>query len=212
MDLLLEYNWELFIAAEVLSVLALLLFGISRYWLIQGRTSYLFIGLFLLLLVLEALLGLYVYQQTGEISTFLIIITLFVLYACTFGIFDFIRLDRWMRSKIGKLRGVELLTDKDYRMIERTKDSKYKAKKYRLSSTIHLIVFFAGQYLLWSWGTSGLDEIISYASDLSWIEDGDFRNSPYQNDAMFAVGTIWGIVFVADFLYSWSYTLFPSSK
>ncbi|MEY8749321.1 hypothetical protein [Alkalicoccobacillus gibsonii] len=212
MDLLLEYNWELFIAAEVLSVLALLLFGISRYWFIQGRTSYLFIGLFLLLLVLEALLGLYVYQQTGEISTFLIIITLFVLYACTFGIFDFIRLDRWMRSKIGKLRGVELLTDKDYRMIERTKDPKYKAKKYRLSSTIHLIVFFAGQYLLWSWGTSGLDEMISYASDLSWIEDGDFRNSPYQNDAMFAVGTIWGIVFVADFLYSWSYTLFPSSK
>lgn len=212
MDLLLEYNWELFIAAEVLSVLALLLFGISRYWFIQGRTSYLFIGLFLLLLVLEALLGLYVYQQTGEISTFLIIITLFVLYACTFGIFDFIRLDRWMRSKIGKLRGVELLTDKDYRMIERTKDPKYKAKKYRLSSTIHLIVFFAGQYLLWSWGTSGLDEIISYASDLSWIEDGDFRYSPYQNEAMFAVGTIWGIVFVADFLYSWSYTLFPSSK
>ncbi|MEN0641964.1 hypothetical protein MKY91_02160 [Alkalicoccobacillus gibsonii] len=212
MDLLLEYNWELFIAAEVLSVLALLLFGISRYWFIQGRTSYLFIGLFLLLLVLEALLGLYVYQQTGEISTFLIIITLFVLYACTFGIFDFIRLDRWMRSKIGKLRGVELLTDKDYRMIERTKDPKYKAKKYRLSSTTHLIVFFAGQYLLWSWGTSGLDEMISYASDLSWIEDGDFRNSPYQNDAMFAVGTIWGIVFVADFLYSWSYTLFPSSK
>lgn len=212
MDLLLEYNWELFIAAEVLSVLALLLFGISRYWFIQGRTSYLFIGLFLLLLVLEALLGLYVYQQTGEISTFLIIITLFVLYACTFGIFDFIRLDRWMRSKIGKLRGVELLTDKDYRMIERTKDPKYKAKKYRISSTIHLIVFFAGQYLLWSWETSGLDEMISYASDLSWIEDGDFRNSPYQNDAMFAVGTIWGIVFVADFLYSWSYTLFPSSK
>lgn len=212
MDLLLEYNWELFIAAEVLSVLALLLFGISRYWFIQGRTSYLFIGLFLLLLVLEALLGLYVYQQTGKISTFLIIITLFVLYACTFGIFDFIRLDRWMRSKIGKLRGVELLTDKDYRMIERTKDPKYKAKKYRISSTIHLIVFFAGQYLLWSWGTSGLDEMISYASDLSWIEDGDFRNSPYQNDAMFAVGTIWGIVFVADFLYSWSYTLFPSGK
>lgn len=212
MDLLLEYNWELFIAAEVLSVLALLLFGISRYWFIQGRTSYLFIGLFLLLLVLEALLGLYVYQQTGEISTFLIIIMLFVLYACTFGIFDFIRLDRWMRSKIGKLRGVELLTDKDYRMIERTKDPKYKAKKYRISSTIHLIVFFAGQFLLWSWGTSGLDEMIGYASDLSWIEDGDFRNSPYQNDAMFAVGTIWGIVFVADFLYSWSYTLFPSSK
>ncbi|MEK4563458.1 hypothetical protein MKX54_02065 [Alkalihalobacillus sp. FSL R5-0424] len=212
MNFLLQYNWELFIAAEVLSVVALLLFGFTRYWFIQGRTSYLFIGLFLLLLVLEALLGLYVYQQTGEISTFLIIITLFVLYACTFGIFDFLRLDRWMRSKIGKLRGVELLTEKDYKRIERSKDPKYKAKKYRISSTIHLIVFFAGQFLLWSWGTSGLDEMIGYASDLSWIEDGHYENSPYQNEAMFAVGTIWGIVFVADFLYSWSYTLFPSNK
>ncbi|WYP26920.1 hypothetical protein NSQ54_02055 [Alkalihalobacillus sp. FSL W8-0930] len=212
MNFLLQYNWELFIAAEVLSVVALLLFGVTRYWFIQGRTSYLFIGLFLLLLVLEALLGLYVYQQTGEISTFLIIITLFVLYACTFGIFDFIRLDRWMRTKIGKLRGVELLTDKDYKRIERSKDPKYKAKKYRISSTIHLIVFFAGQFLLWSLGTSGLDEMIGYASDLSWIEDGHYENSPYQNEAMFAVGTIWGIVFVADFLYSWSYTLFPSNK
>lgn len=117
-----------------------------------------------------------------------------------------------MRSKIGKLRGVELLTEKDYKRIERSKDPKYKAKKYRISSTIHLIVFFAGQFLLWSWELSGLDEMIGYASDLSWIEDGHYENSPYQNEAMFAVGTIWGIVFVADFLYSWSYTLFPSNK
>ncbi|MFK3937439.1 hypothetical protein ACI2JA_07975 [Alkalihalobacillus sp. NPDC078783] len=212
MNFLLQYYWELFIAAEVLSVVALLLFGVTRYWFIQGRTSYIFIGSFLLLLLFEALLGIYVYQQTGEISTFLIIITLFVLYACTFGIFDFIRLDRWMRIKIGKLRGVELLTDKDYKRIERSKDPKYKAKKYRISSTIHLIAFFAGQFLLWSWGTSGLDEMIGYATDLSWLEDQNYENSPYQNEAMFAVGTIWGIVFVADFLYSWSYTLFPSSK
>lgn len=70
MNFLLQYNWELFIAAEVLSVVALLLFGFTRYWFIQGRTSYLFIGLFLLLLVLEALLGLYVYQQTGRFQPF----------------------------------------------------------------------------------------------------------------------------------------------
>ncbi|BBU39205.1 hypothetical protein APP_14970 [Aeribacillus pallidus] len=63
-----------------------------------------------ILLKAEARLGLYVCQQTGEISTFLIVITIFVIYACTFGISDFIR----SRSiKIGQLRGVELLTDEE---------------------------------------------------------------------------------------------------
>ena len=61
-------------------------------------------------------MGYWVYQVTGEISTILIIITIFVLYACTFGIYDFLKLDRWMRRKIGEWRGVELLTEKDYRI------------------------------------------------------------------------------------------------
>lgn len=48
-----------------------------------------------------------------------------------------------------------------------------------------------------------------YLSDFSWIEKGVAKESPYPNDVTFGIGIIWGIVFIADFIYSWSYTLFP---
>ncbi|MFD2043123.1 hypothetical protein ACFSTA_02245 [Ornithinibacillus salinisoli] len=212
MDMILNYNWELFITAEILSLVALILFCIFRYFFNKQRLSIVFIFLFLFLLVLEALLGLYVYTHTGEISSFLIIIAIFIIYACTFGVFDFIRLDRWMRGKIGKLRGVELLTPKDYEIMERNKDPKYIAKKYRISSFIHLVIFVIGQSIFWIIGTDSIAEMKSYITDFSWLENGVSEGTPYPNDTIFSIGVIWGIVFIVDFIYSWSYTLFPNKK
>lgn len=212
MDVILDYNWELFIFLEVLSLGCLILFGIFRYFLKKPRFSILFILLFLFLLMIEGLLGLYVYRQTGEISTFQIIIIIFIIYAFTFGILDFIKLDRWMRKKIGKLRGVELLTAKDYEIIEKNKNPKYIAKKYRISAYIHFILFITAQAVLWGMGTESLAEIKMYLSDFSWLGHGNSKESPYQNDAAFAIGVIWGIVFIADVINSWSYTLFPKNR
>lgn len=209
MDFILDYHWNIFITIEILSLISLLLFGVFRYFFSKRRFSLVFIASFLGLLFIEALLGLYVYLQTGEISTFLIIIMVFLVYACTFGIVDFIRLDRWMRDKIGKFRGVNLLTDKDLRIIKRNRDPKYVAKKYRVSSIIHLVIFVIGQSTLWAIGTDTMAEAKGFLTDLSWIEDGTSKNSPYSNDMLYGVGMIWGIAFVADFIYSWSYTLFP---
>lgn len=212
MNTLIDYQWELFIIAEVLSVVSLVLFCIVRYFFNKRSLSILFIVAFLVLLIVEAILGLYVYVQTGEVSTFTIIITIFVIYACTFGVFDFIRLDRWMRKKIGKLRGVELLSSKDYEIIKRNSNPAYVAKKYRISSLIHLVVFGIVQTIFWSLGTESIAEMKGYLMDLSWIEEGASENSPYPNDTLFFIGVIWGIVFIVDFIYSWSYTLFPSKK
>src|SRR5690625_2742629 len=111
LDLLVEYQWEIFIVIEVLSFISLLLFGIIRYFLGRQKLSFQFLFLFLVLLILEALLGIIIYQETGEISTFQIVIAIFVLYACTFGIADFKKLDRWMRLKIGNFRNIDLLTE-----------------------------------------------------------------------------------------------------
>lgn len=207
---LISYQWETFISLEVLSIIALLLFGIVRYFLDKKRVSRLFIGAFLALLFLEAMLALLIYQVTGEISTFQIVIALFLVYACTFGVFDFLKLDRWMRDKIGSWRGIELLTEKDYRIIERNKDPKYLAKKYRRSSLIHLTLFVIVQSIFWMYGTKDFEELIGYLKDLSWIEEGTPEESPYPNEAVYAVGMIWGIVFIIDFIWSWSYTFFPS--
>lgn len=210
MKLLFDYQWEMFIVAEILSVLALLLFGYFRYFLVKKKVSILFILAFLAIVALEAVLGLIIYQHTGEFSTFQLVITIFVLYACTFGIFDFLRLDRWMRRKIGEWRGVELLSNKDYQIMERNKDPKRIAKKYRWSATIHLIIFSTVQFIFWSMGTESLQEMVEYATDFSWVEAGTAEHSPYPNETLYSIGLLWGVVFIVDLIYSWSYTIFPA--
>ncbi|MFD1360117.1 hypothetical protein [Lentibacillus salinarum] len=212
MKLIIDYQWEIFVIAEVLSMVALLLFGVVRYLLSKRQLSLMFLLAFLILLAIEALLAILIYRETGEVSTFQIIITIFVLYACTFGVFDFMKLDRWMRKTIGRWRGVELLTEKDYRIMERNKDPKVIARKYRWSSMAHLIVFAVVQGIFWTYGTDSLEEMLGYLTDLSWIESGTAIDSPYANETVYGIGMVWGIVFAVDFLYSWSYTLFPSSS
>lgn len=212
MNVMIDYQWEIFITLEVLSVVSLILFGVLRYFFSKPRLSIIFILLFLMLLVIEAGLAIYIFRETGEISTFQIIISIFVLYAITFGILDFLKLDRWMRRTIGNMRGADLLSDKDRKIIERNKDPKYIAKKYRMTSITHLVVFVIGQGILWSMGTGSMEEMKMYITDFSWLEEGNAENSPYSSDMTLAVGTIWGIVFIVDFIYSWSYTVFPSKK
>lgn len=212
MDLLVQYKWGIFITLEVLSLVSLLVFCGVRYFLDKRKLSNLFIFLFLFFLFLEALLALLIFQWTGEVSTIQIVIAVFLLYACTFGIADFKKLDRWMREKIGKIRGIRLLTDDDYRIITRNRDPKYLAKKYRWSSTIHLIVFIIVQYIFWSMGTTDIHEMISYLKDLSWFETGHYEDSPYPNEAIYAVGMIWTVIFVVDFIWSWSYTILPAKR
>src|SRR5699024_11014098 len=143
--------------------------------------------------------------------TFQIVIAVFLIYACTFGIIDFLKLDRWMRQKIGAWRSVELLTEKDYRIMKRNKDPKYLAKKYRRSSTFHLVVFVIIHSICWMYVTERFNEIISYVTDLSWMEAGTAEESPYPNESVYAIGLIWGIIFIVDLIWSWSYTFFPST-
>src|SRR5699024_6535655 len=78
--------------------------------------------------------ALVVYNETGEISQFHIVIIIFLLYACTFGIVDFLKLDRWMRLKIGGWRKIDMLSEKDKRIIVKQENPKQIAKKYRTSS------------------------------------------------------------------------------
>lgn len=209
MNIMVPYSWEIFIGLEILSFLALILFGVVRCFFDKTKLSLLFIFAFLFLLTMEGIFAIYIYTETGEIDTVQIVIIIFVLYACTFGIFDFIKLDRWMRQKIGTFRGVELLSEKDYEVINKNKDAKYLAKKYRITSIIHLLVFVAVQAVFWNLGTENLAEMKMYISDFSWIEKGEAEDSPYPNDITFGIGVVWGVVFIIDVIYSWSYTFFP---
>lgn len=212
MQFLVDYQWIIFITLEVLSFIALILFGVLRYALNKRKLSMIAIMMFLAFLIVEALLAIFIYQETKEISSFQIVVGIFVIYACTFGVLDFIKLDRWMRKKVGKRRNIELLTRKDYAVLNRQKDPRYVARKYRISSIIHLVIFGIVQIVLWSYGTADFKEMLTFLRDFSWIEDGTYENSPYANEISYSVGIIWGIVFIVDFIYSWSYTIFPSSS
>ena len=209
--LLLTYHWELFILIEILLLVCLLSFGTLRYFFGRSKQSIVFLALFLFLLFVEGALGLFVYLETKEIDTFQIVVFVFIVYACTFGIVDFIKLDRWMRKTIGSWRGVSLLTEKDRKFYEQQKNQAYVAKKYRLSAMIHLVLFMIGQLLLWKAGTDSFAEMKMYALDWSWIEEGNFEHSPYSNEGTFSLGILWGVVFIIDFIYSWSYTIFKKS-
>lgn len=209
MNRLLDYQWEIFITLEVISILCLLIFGVVRYFFNKRKSSLLFLLLFIVLLISEALLALLIYRETGEISTFLIIISIFVVYACTFGIVDFMKLDRWMRLQIGKWRGVQLLSEKDIRIMKKQNDPKYVARKYRYSSIAHLIVFVGVQVAFWIYGTGGIDQILHYATDLSWIGTENIAETPYPNETIYRISLVWGIIFIVDFIWSWSYTIFP---
>lgn len=209
MNFLLEYQWEIFIAIEVISFVSLLLFGITRYFLGRQKVSLQFLLLFILLLIIEAALAIVIYQETGEISTFQIVVTIFVVYACTFGIADFKKLDRWMRLKIGNIRKVDLLTEKDRAIMDRQKDPKYIARKNRRSSMVHFVLFLGVQAVFWWYGTKDFNMMLDYLFDLSWMGTENVEETPYANETVYQISTVWAVVFAVDFIWSWSYTIFP---
>lgn len=210
MTFILEYQWQLFITLEVLSWIMLLIFGGVRYWFQKRKISTFFLALFIFLLALEGALALAVYNETGKISQFHIVIIIFLLYACTFGIIDFLKLDRWMRLKIGGWRHIDMLSDKDKRIIAKQKNPKYIAKKYRISSLIHTTIFLIVQIAFWLHGTGSLQAMIPYLTDWSWTGTENVELTPYGNEKIYYGSMVWGIVFAIDFIWSWSYTLFPS--
>lgn len=212
MTFLIQHQWEIFIAAEILSFISLILFGVIRYFFNKRNLSLIFLLSFLGLFIVEGVLALLIYRETGEISMFQIVILIFILYACTFGINDFRKLDRWMRLKIGNLRGIELLTERDKEIIRRQKDPKYIAKINRYSSIFHLLIFAAVQIVFWSYEIKDLSQAMNYLTDLSWIGDDNYLASPYANEMMYNISMVWGIVFIIDFIYSWSYTICPSKS
>ena len=210
--MILTYQCEIFITLEILSLISLLLFGLFRYFLEKKQMSLLFLLSFLLLLLLEGAIGFYVYKQTGEFDTFQVVILIFLLYAFTFGINDFKNLDRWMRRKIGHMRGVNLLTEKDLQIEANKKDP----KKIQIKSLVwvigHTFVFVIGQFILWSMGTDSLQDMFSYIKDLSWFESGQYEDSPYANEGMYGAGVLWIVIYAIDLIWTGSYVLFPPKK
>ena len=212
MDSITANQWGIFIALEVLSFIFLFIFLLIRYAFTKQKLSFWFLVLFILCIVLEAVLALLIYRSTGEISTFQIVIALFIVYAFTFGINDFKKLDRYIKGKVGKWRGINLLTEEDMRKMEQAKDPKVIAFRNRRWWYIHALTFVIGHYLFWLYFGNHDHDLIYYLEDLSWWGSEDITNSAFRNEAVQQISQIWTIVFAVDTIVSWSYTLFPSKN
>src|SRR5699024_11276783 len=104
---------------------------------------------FLLFIIFEGILAFINYRQTGEIDTFQIVVFIFIIYACTFGISDFKKLDRYIKQTVGKWRKVDLLTEKDRAVMEKQQNPKYIARRYRLWWYGHTIAFIIANIILY---------------------------------------------------------------
>lgn len=142
MDFIESYQWDIFMTLEIASWLCLLAFGILRYMLDKRRMSLMFLISFVTLIAFEELLALLIYQKTGIIASFQIIILIFVVCAVTVSV----------------------------------------------------------------------SEVMAAVKDLSWVGTEEVSQTSYQNETIYGISMVWGIVFIVDFIYSWSYTFFPSKE
>jgi len=211
MQFLVEHDWMIFISLEIAALIFLLLFVVVRYLLSMRQLSQLFLGLFLLMMVFEAMLAYFVYQVTGEVSTFQIVIIIFLLYAVTFGISDFKNLDYKARVRIGKWRNVPLVTDEEVERMQKRKHPKVIGKKSRRWFYAHTIIF--GIALVYFWQSYGSTEhgFLYFIQDFAWFGD-ETLPQPFTSEMLSQAIRLWIIIYIIDTIINWSYTFFPDKK
>lgn len=212
MAFLLDNHWEIFIALEISSLIFLGLFAIIRYVFTNVRLSMTFLLLFFVALIGEAVLAYIVYKQTGQFTTFQIVIVIFIVYAATFGISDFKRLDRYIKQKVGKWKGVDLLTEEEKALIEYLKDPKVIARRSRYWFYAHTAVFVIGMIILWTLYGNKAYSFMYFLTDLNWFNDEGITPQPFTNDMVINAVRLWIIIYIIDSIINWSYTLFPNKK
>jgi|SRR5690625_19060 len=209
METLLLHQWEIFIALEVMATISLLLFLVFRYAFTRRRVSFMFLGLFFALLLLEVILAIGLYKATGEISTFTFVIGIFILYAATFGISDFRKLDRFIKKWVGKWKGVDLLTEIDKERMERAKDPKVISRNSLLWWLGHLAVFLILQTYFWLAYGKQDEGLMYFLTDWSWFRAETPGKGPFTSDMVSSISQLWILIFAIDTIVSWSYILFP---
>lgn len=211
MQFLVEHSWGLFIGLEIAALVCIGAFIGTRYILSLPQRSNIFLFLFLSTMVLEGLLAFLVYKSTGEIETFQIVIIIFIIYAGTFGINDFKKLDYAARVKIGKWRNVTLVTDEEVEKMHRLNDPKVVARKARIWFYFHTIVFLGA--LIYFWNIDGSTEFswTYFVQHREWFDDQTLPQ-PFTSEMIGQIFRLWLIIYVIDTIINWSYTFFPAKE
>ncbi|HLQ72786.1 MAG TPA: hypothetical protein VK125_01020 [Bacillota bacterium] len=203
---------NIFITLELLMALFIICFLFMRYFFPEVKQRIIFMWLFACLLLLEVLLVIYLYRSTGQVTTLQVVIVLFIGYALTFGLNDFKKLDRYLKMKIGKWRGIQLLTDEEIWEMELAKHPKVVARKNRRWWYSHAAIFIVAHFIFWYVYGDNTYPLTHYLTDISWWTDGNLAMSPFNDLLILQVSQLWTVIFVVDTIVSWSHTLFPDKK
>lgn len=206
MDILVNYQWYWFLLLEIISTIGALAFIVIRYKIKNRTLSQLALALFIVPLLLEAGLALLIYQQTKEITTFHIVIMVFLLYACTFGVADFKKIDRMVRIWLGKRAGEDLLTPAEHAQLAREKSPQYIRRKSLRNLVIHSIIFTLA--VIYMWITFGNQD---FSLNLHWITNSD-HIQPLTNEVANTVLRVWLIAYSIDSILNLSYILTPITQ
>jgi len=202
---LMQYKWSIVIVAEILFFVLFGAFFIMKYWFNKPRIGYVFIVLLILNELFIALIAIYDYVETGKVSSFQVITVLFFIYLISLGKKDFLQLERFFKRKIAIWKG-EPVPELPHKEIHKQEQyGKMHAKEERKGWYSHLLIFIIAQLIF-----------INMSGFAGWQEFSLNRLKNtfqiYEDNKINHANSVWGIILIIDFIWSFSYTIWPKKK
>lgn len=186
---LLEHKLTILIATEImfwiLASLALLL----RYWFRMKKASF---AVFIILIISQLAvlcIGILDYMIGGTLSQFHIVIIILLLYGLIFGKSDFQNLDRWIQRKVAQMKGEPIpdFSEAPQKHLYGKEHAKAERKRFYK----HLLIFVIAHICFAIIGAVVNPNLAKPIADIS---------------------NIWFKILIIDFLWSFSYTIFPKKE
>lgn len=204
-ELFLNNRWSFLILAETVFWITVMTALTLRYWFNKPKAA---VVVFLFTLVNEIwilFLGILDIKDTGELSTFQIIIVIIILYSLILGKYDLRKLDRFLFRSVARLKGTKI--------IEETKNNELfgisKAKEEIKQFCLHCLLFLLAHvvFLLVLFFMSKETRTDSLMNQIAWLYS-QFQN----NKVLIQVSKVWSVILLIDGIRSISYLIFPKKE
>ncbi len=186
---LLENKVIFLMASEVIFLVFVSLALLFRYWFRLKKAS---LAAFIIVILNELavlVIGVLDYIEVGTFSQFQMIIVIFIIYALIFGKSDFKKLDRWIQKKVARMKGEPIpdFGEEPARQLY----GKEHAREERKGFYKHLLLFVVVH--------------ICFAILFAFVKLDD-------NNLLAGISNIWTKVLIIDFIWSFSYTIWPKKE
>lgn len=151
-----------------------------------------------------ALLAIYDYVDTGKFASFQIVTIIFYLYLLLAGKKDMMQLDQYFRKKVAKWKDASenTITSNPTFSKKLPQTEKEHAREERKGWYMHFAIFTIAQIIFLSIS----DFTGFHALELNHIST---FFQVYSDEKMNRANGIWGIILIVDFIWSFSYSIWP---